>query len=82
MTRARKHVAATLPAPCWRCGRWLDDDSDWTVGHVVSAMVAPELENDPSNWLAECARCNSRAGAVEGNRARAGKPKRVTSRVW
>lgn len=81
--KARRYIAATLPAPCWRCGRILDVDDNWTVGHLVDAAVAPHLEHDPSNWSAECARCNSRAGAIAGNRRR-GLTRRipVTSRDW
>jgi len=80
--KARKHVAAMLPAPCWRCGRWLDEGSAWTVGHLIDAAVAPELEHDPSLWMPECARCNYSAGAAAGNRRRAQRPRRVTSRAW
>ena len=82
--RARAYVADTLPAPCRRCGRLLSIDSDWTVGHIVDAAIAPELEHDPANWSAECRRCNLRAGAILGNRMRKPRPRPTTytSREW
>ncbi len=82
--KARRIIAATLPAPCWRCGRMLDVDGPWTVGHLVDAAVAPHLELEPSNWAPECARCNYRAGAIAGNRRRGRSriTRPVTSREW
>ena len=80
--QARKRIAALLPAPCWRCGRILDIDDDWTVGHIIDRAVAPHLAEDPDNQAPECARCNYRAGAAAGNRRRARRPRRVTSRAW
>lgn len=80
--RARRHVAAMLPAPCWRCGRLLDIDSAWTVGHLIDRADAPHLAADPGNWAPECSRCNYSAGARSGNRRRARRPRVVTSRNW
>ena len=80
--KARRYIASLLPAPCWRCGRMLDLEDDWTVGHLVDRAVAPHLADDPGNQAPECARCNFRAGAAAGNRRRARRPRRVTSRDW
>lgn len=80
---ARRRIAATLPAPCWRCGRILDTHDQWTVGHLIDRADAPWLANDPDNQAPECARCNYAAGARAGNRRRTRRPSRpVTSRDW
>jgi hypothetical protein len=74
-------IAATLPAPCWRCGGIIGPFDAFTVGHIIDAAVAPELELEPSNWKAEHPRCNYSAGARAGNARRRGKIK-PTSRDW
>ena len=38
--RARAYIAATLPAPCWRCGRVLDVDDAWVVTRYAVSAVA------------------------------------------
>ncbi len=50
---------------CWRCGRPLDLDVDtWTAGHTTDRMDGgTDLE-----VLAECPRCNYRAGGQRGAR--------------
>ena len=83
--RARKHIAAQLPAPCWRCGRMLLAEEPWTwvAGHIIERDLAPDLANDPENWAPECRPCSDRSGAAYGNRKRGrGRPQRVTSRAW
>ena len=79
--RARRIIAATLPAPCWRCGRMIGPDEPWTVGHLIDADIAPHLEHEPSNWAPEHPRCNYRAGAIAGNRKRR-RTRPATSRDW
>lgn len=69
--RARRQLAATLPAPCaYGCGRMLERDSDWVAAHVV--------DGDPdAGWVAACRRCNELAkrGRVQGPR-HPGRPAR------
>lgn len=83
--KARAHIAAQLPAPCWRCGRVLFAEQPWTwvVGHVIERDRAPELMADPENWRPECRPCSDRSGAIYGNRKR-GRAFAVspTSRRW
>ena len=80
--RARKYIAAQLPAPCWRCGRMIAVGEPFTVGHLIDAAIAPEMEHDPGNWAVECPKCNYSAGATAGNRRRRRRPVRPTSRQW
>ena len=80
--KARAVVLATLPAPCWRCGRIIQPGDPFTVGHLVDAAVAPHLERDPSNWAAEHPRCNFSAGARAGNARRGRRRPPPTSRDW
>ena len=82
--RARKHVASMLPAPCWRCGRWLyaDEPQTWVAGHIIERDLAPELAHDPENWAPECRPCSDRSGAVYGNRKRGRAAPPPTSRRW
>ena len=80
--KARAYIAATLPAPCWRCGRVLDVDDAWVVGHIIEADLRPDLELDPANWAAECRPCSDRSGAIYSNRKRGRRSPRVTSRDW
>jgi 5-methylcytosine-specific restriction endonuclease McrA len=81
---ARKRIAAQLPAPCWRCGRILDTDDPWTVGHIIDRAIAPHLADDPNNQAPECQYCNSSAGATAGNRRRNHRRPAMapTSRTW
>ena len=80
--RARKYIAAQLPAPCWRCGRMLHIQDAWVVGHLIEADRAPWLEHNPSNWAVECRPCSDRSGAVYSNQKRARQRLTPTSRDW
>ena len=53
--RARRILAATLPAPCaYRCGTVLRSAAEMVAAHVV--------DGDPSaGWIAACRSCNERA---------------------
>lgn len=53
--RARRQLAATLPAPCaYGCGTTLTPDRPWVAAHVI--------DGDPSaGWIASCRPCNERA---------------------
>jgi hypothetical protein len=63
-TAARKLLAATLPAPCWRCGVMLTKDSKWTVGHLEDRTDGGS--DNPANLAPECSRCNYSAGGKRG----------------
>ena len=68
VTELRKAMAHLLPTVCWRCGRIITEDMDWTIGHIVDRAVAPELTWDPSNHALEHARCNYAAGGRAATR--------------
>lgn len=52
--RARRKLAATLPAPCAYCGRILTSDDRWCAAHVI--------DGDPgAGWQHACPACNERA---------------------
>lgn len=82
----RAALAATLPTACRRCGRIVTADMRWDVGHLREVDADPTAAYDPAGYAVEHARCNRRAGAVCGNRKRAGRrranPRRWTSRDW
>lgn len=82
--RARRIIAATLPAPCWRCGRMVTEDMAWDVGHIIGRDVNPEYTHDPNNWAPEHSYCSRSAGARYGNAKRGGRLRRAapTSRDW
>ena len=82
--KARQRLAATLPAPCWRCGRIVTDESQMVAGHLIERDVAPWLMDDPANQAVECKPCSDRSGAIYGNRkrGRARAQAKVTSRDW
>ncbi len=66
---------------CWRCGRTIAEvretnpKAQWDAGHVIDGQIGGPLK-------AECSPCNRGRGAAMGNRKRAGKPTRRTSRTW
>jgi hypothetical protein len=67
---ARHWFAATHDITvCARCGTPIT--GAWHLGHRLSRQTHPELTWDPDNWQAEHPRCSMRAGAIQGNRARA-----------
>lgn len=82
VTKMRARMAEQLPAPCWRCGRTITPDMQWTIGHIIEADVAPELMWHPDNLAPEHARCNYSAGARYGNRKRRRRLPSYTSRTW
>lgn len=53
--RARRELAATLPAPCgYGCGLILSPTGAWVAAHVI--------DGDPdAGWIASCRSCNERA---------------------
>lgn len=52
--RSRHELAATLPAPCGYCGRWLTSADRWVAAHVVDGR--PEY-----GYVVACPGCNERA---------------------
>lgn len=64
VTKARAAVGATLPAPCWRCGKVLTKDDKWTVGHLEDRT--DDGTDDLSNLKPECPKCNYSAGGKRG----------------
>lgn len=73
-------------APCWRCGRPIDYQATrgpwrYTTGHVVEVDYGGSL-TDPDNLRPEHHHCNSRAGAIYGNRKRGQAQRLKTSRTW
>ena len=60
--RARTLVAATLPAPCSKCGQPVTVDQAWDVDHLAARHARPDLAADPRNWAPAHRRCNRRAG--------------------
>jgi len=52
--RARRMVAATLPAPCGYCGVTIIPEQRWVAAHVVDGQPA-------YGWMASHAECNERA---------------------
>ena len=82
--RARRVVAATLPAPCSKCGRPVTPDQAWDVDHLAPRHARPDLALDPRNWAPAHRRCNRRAGqavtsAKRTAAARARRARRVAS---
>jgi len=69
VTRARRAVAATLPAPCPFCGRMVEPWQSWDVDHA-----RPRSEGGPLTYglRAAHASCNRRAGQALATRNRAG----------
>ncbi len=50
-------------ANCWRCGRWLNPEQPWDLGHD---------DRDPNVYRGpECRSCNRGTAAVRGNKMRA-----------
>jgi 5-methylcytosine-specific restriction endonuclease McrA len=84
VTKARRHIAAQLPAPCWRCGRVLyaDDPGSWVVGHLIERDRAPDLALNPDNWAPECRPCSHSSGARYRNAKQGRRRRRPTSRTW
>ena len=69
--KVRPAIEASLPAPCVnRCKRggtvWPGTPFD--VAHIVDAVLAPELELDPSNLGPAHPACNRSAGGRLGAR--------------
>lgn len=76
--RARKIVAAQLPAACYRCGRIVTADQRWEADHPMSRVQAEALgisehEQDQA-VVAAHASCNHKHGASIGNAIKA-KPR-------
>lgn len=65
----RKRLGATLPAPCWRCGRMISEGDKWHVGHITDRALGG---NDnaamtmDSEVAVECEKCNTSAGGRLG----------------
>lgn len=60
--KARAAMAPRLPAPCGRCGKTVQPDEAWVVGHIKDRATHPELTLDPSNWQIEHRACSDRTG--------------------
>ena len=79
-TAARAVVRRMLPAACWRCGKMItrdDPESSWHAGHVTDRAAGGV--DDSSNYMPECAGCNTSAGgkvgaAITNAKRGAGKP--------
>lgn len=56
--RARAVMAPRLPCPCGRCGKTVNRDDAWVVGHIKSRLAYPELTLTPSNWQVEHRGCS------------------------
>ena len=62
VTKARAIVSTWLPAPCGRCKKTVEPDSDWVVGHKIARSVAPELTLRVANWQPEHRACSDQSG--------------------
>ncbi len=85
-SRLTRAAAELAQAPCWRCGYPIDYDATvgpwrYTTGHVIELDRGGDL-TDPDNLRPEHHRCNSRAGAIYGNRKRGQLRRLKTSRTW
>lgn len=81
---ARAALAATLPAPCSKCGRLVYPEQRWDLDHLIPRSVRPDLAWDPANHAPSHARCNRRAGqriTTAKRRANTPRPPRP-SREW
>lgn len=73
---ARPRIAASLPAPCIRCGQYVTPEQQWDVGHLVdiAQQIAQHGQVIDHRVGAEHLKCNRTAGGRQGarktNRAR------------
>lgn len=66
VTRARsamKPMVDSGEAVCFRCGLPIRPGATWHLDHKVRLSDGGDA-NDPSNWAASHARCNTRDGAL------------------
>jgi 5-methylcytosine-specific restriction endonuclease McrA len=67
--RARVRLAATLPAPCCRCGRPVLPTDQWEADHSVPLVRWPEGKPYPDRLIMPAHKsCNRRAGGKDGAR--------------
>jgi hypothetical protein len=78
VTRARAALAARVdwPTPCVRCGRPVYPTA-WHLDHIPSrSQLDPAEWDNPAHHYVSHVRCNTRAGAIAGNKARSSVARR------
>lgn len=80
VTRARavlKPIVDSAEAVCFRCGLLIRPGASWHLDHKVRLSDGGAAD-DPSNWAASHARCNTRDGALSRHaRLSETKPKKI-----
>lgn len=64
VTQARAALASrtTWPVPCGQCGKPVQREDRWALGHIKSRASYPELTWVPSNWAVEHRECSDAGG--------------------
>jgi hypothetical protein len=71
VTQARANIAAQLPLPCAYCQQPVTPGQLWHLDHQPPRIALPETEWDnPQYHRASHAKCNTKAGAILGNKIR------------
>ena len=64
-TALRAMLAATLPAPCIRCGQTIQPTDQWDTDHIIGRVLIPRADwYNPDMVGPAHATCNRRAGQL------------------
>lgn len=72
VTQARTLMSKRLPTPCGKCGKIVQPNDKWNVGHIKSRASYPQLTMDQNNWQIEHRECSDKSSqsAVQEKAAR------------